>query len=95
MPIDSPPKGSEKSSDQPAARHNRVRAFDRLSAPRRGLRREEAAEFFALSLTKFEELVRDDRLPRPFWIDGCKIWDLEKLNAAFDRLSDEGPNEWD
>ena len=41
----------------------------RAYTPRRGLRRDEAAEYFSVSATKFDEMVRDGRAPQPFHID--------------------------
>lgn len=63
-------------------------------APRRGLRREDAARYIGLSASKFDELVRDGRLPRPARIDGCVIWDVRKLDLACDELfGDAAPSE--
>nr|WP_082513994.1 hypothetical protein [Methylobacterium sp. Leaf465] len=56
--------------------------------PRRGLRREDAARYVGVSTAKFDECVKDGRMPKPFRIDGCVIWDLHRLNAAFDALSE-------
>ena len=65
-------------------------------APRRGLRREEAARYIGVSLTKFDGLVREDVMPKPWRIGGCVVWDMRKLDAALDSLLDEGEvNEWD
>ena len=57
--------------------------------PRRGLRREDAARYVGTSTTKFDECVRDGRMPQPFRIDACVIWDLRRLDAAFDALSED------
>lgn len=56
--------------------------------PRRGLRREEAARYIGISTTKFDACVKDGRMPQPFRIDACVIWDLRRLDAAFDALSE-------
>lgn len=56
--------------------------------PRRGLRREDAARYVGISTTKFDECVKDGRMPQPFRIDACVIWDLRRLDAAFDALSE-------
>ncbi|GJE77190.1 helix-turn-helix transcriptional regulator [Methylorubrum suomiense] len=65
-------------------------------APRRGLRREEAARYVGVSPTKYDEMVRDRRMPKPWRIDGCVVWDIRKLDAALDSLLDDGEvNEWD
>lgn len=67
------------------------------AAPRRGLRREDAARYVGVSPTKFDTLVKDGRMPRPVPVDGCIIWDIRRLDAAFDALdatlSDGNP--WD
>jgi predicted DNA-binding transcriptional regulator AlpA len=64
-----------------------------------GLRREAAAEFVSVSPTKFDELVRDGRMPRPMHIDGIVCWDVDQLRAAWARLRDQteagGVNLWD
>jgi excisionase family DNA binding protein len=59
--------------------------------PRRGLSRQEAARYVGISTTKFDDLVREGEMPQPFRIGSRTIWDLRKLDAAFDILS--GPEE--
>jgi predicted DNA-binding transcriptional regulator AlpA len=66
----------------------------------RGLRRPEAAAYVGLGETKFDELVKDGRMPRPKRVDGRVVWDRRALDAAFDALpddgeADEGENPWD
>ncbi len=65
--------------------------------PRRGLRREEAARFVGVGASKFDEMVRDGRMPKPKRIDGCVVWDLRRLDLAWDALGgdDEAQNPWD
>ncbi len=65
-----------------------------LTISKIGLRREDAADFIGLKVTKFNELIKEGRLPEPVQIDGCRVWDVRKLIAAFDALS-EPRNEWD
>lgn len=60
------------------------------SQPRRGLRREEAAAYLGFSARKFDELVADGRMPKPKRVDGVVVWDLRRLDYAFDALPDEG-----
>jgi predicted DNA-binding transcriptional regulator AlpA len=62
--------------------------------PRRGLSRIEAAMYLGISPSKFDELVRGGRMPKPKRIDTRKVWDLYQLDLAFDELPDEG-NSWD
>lgn len=59
--------------------------------PQRGLSRQEAARYVGISTTKFEELIGEGQMPRTFRIGSRTIWDLRKLDAAFDLLS--GPEE--
>jgi predicted DNA-binding transcriptional regulator AlpA len=68
------------------------------SQPRRGLRRVEAAIYVGISPTKFDEMVKDGRMPRPKRIDGAAVWDQRWLDLAFEALPDEGDdagNPWD
>lgn len=66
-------------------------------SPRRGLRREDAALYIGVSPRKFDAMVADGRMPQPFRIDGCVLWDLRKLDLAIDALSEEDvtSNPWD
>jgi excisionase family DNA binding protein len=57
--------------------------------PRRGLSRVEAAAYVGVSPGKFDELVRDGRMPVPKRIDGRKVWDIQNLDVAFDALPSE------
>ena len=67
--------------------------------PRRGLSRDEAAMYIGISASKFDELVRDRRMPAPKRIDGRKVWDIRDLDVAFDALPGENPqsqgSSWD
>jgi predicted DNA-binding transcriptional regulator AlpA len=57
--------------------------------PRRGLSRYEAAMYLGISASKFDELVRDGRMPAPKRIDSRKVWDVHQLDLAFDSLPDD------
>jgi predicted DNA-binding transcriptional regulator AlpA len=61
---------------------------ERAYAPR-GLRREAAADWVGMSPTKFDEMVKDGRMPKPKRVDGCVVWDRYRLDAAFEDLPDE------
>jgi predicted DNA-binding transcriptional regulator AlpA len=68
--------------------------------PRRGLSRLDAAMYLGISPSKFDELVKDGRMPRPRAIDSRKVWDVLELDLAFDELprEDESPrlgSSWD
>jgi excisionase family DNA binding protein len=64
-------------------------AADSLSYAPRGLSREEAARYIGVGATKFDEMVKDGRMPRPKRIDGRVVWDRIKLEAAFSDLPEE------
>ena len=72
-----------------------------FATPVRGLRKREAARFVGISTTKFDALVEDGRMPKPFKIDGVVLWDVNELDQAFTLLRDgAGPepetgNSWD
>jgi predicted DNA-binding transcriptional regulator AlpA len=68
--------------------------------PRRGLSRTEAAMYVGISPSKFDELVTDNRMPKPRLIDCRKVWDVQELDLAFDELPREDSpllagNTWD
>lgn len=58
--------------------------------PRRGLSRNEAAVYVGVSTTKFDELVKDGTMPLPLRIGSRVIWDMRRIDEAFDDLSTEG-----
>lgn len=64
-------------------------ARDRSHIQPRGLRREDAAAYVAVSTTKFDEMVADGRMPKPKMVDNCVIWDRLQLDSAFDALPDQ------
>jgi hypothetical protein len=62
----------------------------------RGLCREAAAQYVGVGTTKFDEMVRDGRMPLPRQIDARRVWDIRALDAAFDALPTETErNPWD
>lgn len=65
--------------------------------PPRLICREAAAEFAGVSATKFDEMVRDGRMPHPRRIDSRVLWDVAALNRFIDRLpgGDDDANPWD
>ena len=52
----------------------------------RGLRREDAARYVGVSPSKFDEWVKDGRMPKSFKADGCVLWDARDLDHAFEEL---------
>lgn len=52
----------------------------------RGLSRVQAAEYIGISPSKFDELVRDGRMPRAKRIDGRTVWDRLQLDHAFSAI---------
>jgi predicted DNA-binding transcriptional regulator AlpA len=64
-----------------------------LSLPPIGLAREAAAEFIGVSPSKFDEMVRDGRMPKPKKIDARRLWSRPALEKAFARLPSDGIDE--
>jgi predicted DNA-binding transcriptional regulator AlpA len=65
--------------------------------PRRGLSREESAMYIGVSAGKFDEMVKDGRMPGPRRIDARRVWDIRALDLAFDDLPFESAaagNSW-
>jgi predicted DNA-binding transcriptional regulator AlpA len=62
----------------------------------RGPHRESAARYIGISPSKFDELVKDGRMPKPREIDRRKVWDRLAVDAAFEDLPSEAEeNAWD
>jgi excisionase family DNA binding protein len=63
------------------------------------LSREEAAAYIGIGTTKFDELVRDGRMPKARRIDGRKLWLQPELETAAFALPIDGEPEtssvWD
>ena len=57
----------------------------------RGLHREEAAAYIGVGLSKFDEMVRDGRMPGPRKVDTRNIWDRYALDDAFENLPMDVP----
>jgi len=64
------------------------RAADSLSYPPRGLSREEAARYVGLGATKFDELVKEGKMPKPKRVGSRTVWDRVALDIAFTDLPD-------
>lgn len=65
---------------------------DPFAYPPRGLNREEAARYIGVGTTKFDELVKDGRMPQGKRVDGRVIWDRYKLDACFADLPEVAGN---
>jgi predicted DNA-binding transcriptional regulator AlpA len=59
-----------------------------LSLPRFAVRRGEAAASLGVSETKFEEWVKDGRMPKPIKIDGVVLWCVQDIREAWERMKD-------
>lgn len=70
----------------------RTKPFDGHAYPPRGMSREEAARYVGIGTTKFDEMVKDGRMPRPKRIDGRTVWDRVAVDIAFTELPDERGN---
>lgn len=69
---------------------SRALRSDPVSYPPRGLSRDEAARYIGVGSTKFDELVKDGRMPKPKRLDGRAVWDRVALDMAFTDLPDDG-----
>jgi predicted DNA-binding transcriptional regulator AlpA len=57
---------------------------------RSGLSRVDAATYIGISPTTFDQLVKDGRMPNPKRINSRTVWDVRRLDEAFEALpSDE------
>jgi predicted DNA-binding transcriptional regulator AlpA len=61
---------------------------DPYSYPPRGLSREASARYIGVGSTKFDEMVKDGRMPKPKRVDGRTVWDRVALDIAFTSLPD-------
>ena len=67
-----------------------------LSLPPRGLSRVQAAAYIGVGPSTFDKMVANGEMPAPKRIRGRVIWDLKRLDCAFDALDDGGEkNPWD
>ena len=55
----------------------------------RGLSREQAAAYVGVGPTKFDEMTRDGRMPKPKEVDARRIWDRYQLDQSFEALGEE------
>ncbi len=56
----------------------------------RGLSREEAADYFGVSASHFDNLRKGGTIPEPRELGGRMVWDRLELDAAFDRIPHRG-----
>jgi predicted DNA-binding transcriptional regulator AlpA len=67
----------------------------RQNAPRRALRRTEAADYAGISATFFDELVKNGQMPKPAHIGKRTVWDIRQLDEALDNVFGEEANPWE
>jgi exosome complex RNA-binding protein Rrp42 (RNase PH superfamily) len=53
--------------------------------------------YIGVSASKFDDLRNRGLMPKPKRIDGRKVWDVRKLDLAFEALPDEdgGGSSWE
>lgn len=67
-----------------------TRALSKSRAvPRRGLSRQEAAEYLGISPGKFDEMRSAGQIEPARLIGARKLWDIRDLDMAFDALPRE------
>jgi predicted DNA-binding transcriptional regulator AlpA len=61
--------------------------------------RNQAAALISVSVTFFDRLVNDGRMPQPRQVDGRVLWDSEEVRAAWRAMPRRGQaaeaNPWD
>jgi hypothetical protein len=72
-----------------ASRSQRYCALPPTLSPRL-ISRTAAAAYVCVSPNKFDEMVRDGRMPRARRIDARKVWDVRELDGAADNLPIDG-----
>jgi len=67
----------------------------RSLAPR-GLSRVQAAAYIGVSVSLFDDMVKDGRMPKAMRINARKVWDRIQLDEAFAALAEMegGPDPW-
>lgn len=99
--LDAALNGTAREEPRPLGTNRKSRSVAsayRVSLARwpRALSRIDAATYFSLSPSKFDQLVKDGRMPKPVHIDGRVLWDIKSLDVAFDALSETlESNPWD
>ena len=65
-------------------------------APRRGLRRHEAANYLGVSPSLFDQLIVENKMPKPIKLRACSVWDVHELDVSFDAMkaNDNEVNPW-
>jgi predicted DNA-binding transcriptional regulator AlpA len=63
---------------------------DPIAYPPRGLSKLEAARYVGVGVDKFDEMVKDRRMPKPVEIDKRIVWDRVELDMAFSELPHRG-----
>lgn len=58
--------------------------------PPRGLSRQAAAQYIGVSVGKFDQMVRDERMLQAIKINSRKVWDLRAIDNCFDLLGPRG-----
>ena len=67
-----------------------------VGVPPRGLSREMAAQYIGVSPSKWDSMVAEGSMPPPKLIGVRVVWDLRKIDLAFDELPDrQAANDWD
>lgn len=59
----------------------------------RGLSRVYAAAYIGVSPSLFDMMVKDGRMPRPKNINSRTVWDIRRIDKAFEELPSEDPND--
>jgi predicted DNA-binding transcriptional regulator AlpA len=70
--------------------------IDRPKIEPLGLSRSDSAQYVGVSASKFDEMVKDGRMPAPKRVNSRVIWDRLGLDQAFENLPEgDDENPWD
>jgi predicted DNA-binding transcriptional regulator AlpA len=70
-------------------------SFKKMTCPRRGLSREEAATYIGVSPSLFDQLVKSGAMPKPIHIKSRTVWDVHQLDEYFEEFYTPNGNPWD
>jgi predicted DNA-binding transcriptional regulator AlpA len=62
---------------------------------KRGLNRQQAANYIGISPSMFDELIKEGVLPQPVRLKSRVLWDIRRLDEAFDEIEGHEENPWD
>ena len=72
-----------------------LRPSNSTHCERRGLNRLQASNYVGISPSMFDELIKEGVLPQPLRLRSRVLWDVRRLDEAFDEIAGYEGNPWD